>query len=218
MPLNKQLLIEPHYFPCIAYFACLSAHDSVVLEVHEHYAKQSYRNRCQVRTASKVASLSVPVVKAGGKQQMKDVQVDYRDNWLKNHWRTIVSAYGKAPFFNEFAPVFETVLFRKPPLLLDLNKEILTKCLELLGWKRAISVSEQYLEEDVGQSSNGFEDWRNMIHPKEKETLARLYRPMAYPQNFGGEFAPNLSVLDVLFCEGPRAGHIIRQSACLDGS
>ena len=218
MPLNNQLLIEPHYFPCIAYFACLSARDPVVLEAHEHYAKQSYRNRCQVRAANKVVSLSVPVVKSDGKQKMGDVRIDYRDNWLKDHWRTIVSAYGKTPFFGEFAPVFETVLFAKPPLLLDLNKEILTKCLHLLGWQRTISVSEQYLEGDVAQGSNGSQDWRNMIHPKKTATLARIYRPVAYPQNFGGGFAPNLSVLDLLFCEGPIAGHIIRQSACLDGS
>lgn len=216
--MTKHILIEPHYFPCLAYFACLSAHDSVMLEAHQHYAKQSYRNRCQVRTANKVVSLSVPVVKDDGKQKMGEVRIDYRDNWLKDHWRTIVSAYAKAPFFSEFAPVFEAVLFRKPTLLLDLNKDILTNCLQLLGWQRAISVSEQYLEEQETQDNIAFNDWRNVIHPKKTGTLARVYKPVAYPQNFGGAFAPNLSVLDVLFCEGPVAGQIIRQSACLDGS
>lgn len=212
----KPLLIEPHYFPCLAYFSCLWAHGSVVLEIHEHYAKQSYRNRCQVRTANKVANLSVPVIKTGGKQKMRDVRIDYREDWLKNHWRTMVSAYGKAPFFAEFAPVFEAVLFRRHTFLLDLNMGILTNCLQLLAWNRAVSVSEQYLEESGGQCGD-FSDWRNLIHPKNAGMLARVYKPVVYAQNFGGPFVQNLSVLDALFCEGPRAGQLIRQSAGAGG-
>ena len=207
-PDSKSPQIELHYFPCLAYFACLWPHDTVVIEAHENYIKQTYRNRCSIRTANKVVSLSVPVVKGNTKQLIRDIQIDYKENWLKDHWRTIASAYGKAPFFDELAPVFEKILFQKHRFVFDLNLEILTKCLWLLGWTKQLRVSEQYLEETTILTN-----FRNYIHPKKPELWANVYQPVPYLQNFGSDFVPNLSVLDVLFCEGTYASEIIRQSA-----
>ncbi len=96
--LSGPVLIELHYLPCIAYFAYLAHAESVVIEAHEHYVKQSYRNRCQILTASKVVSLSVPVQKGNRTQLIRDLKIDYSQSWLKDHWRTIASAYGKAPY------------------------------------------------------------------------------------------------------------------------
>ncbi|MCU0353777.1 MAG: WbqC family protein [Cytophagales bacterium] len=204
---SGSVLIEAHYFPCLAYFAALQPHSQVVLEAFENYPKKTYRNRCQVLAANKVVSLSVPVTKTGAKQLMKDVRIDYRENWPKDHWRTVVSAYGKAPFFSELAPAFEAIFQKKTPFLLDLNVESLTICLSLLGWSKAISLSEWYLEPSISPT-----DLRDAIHPKQPEGWARFYRPVPYPQNFGEQFVSNLSVLDVLFCQGPYAGQIIAQS------
>ncbi len=210
-PDGKSPRIELHYFPCLAYFACLLPYTTVVLEAHENYIKQTYRNRCSILTANKIVSLSVPVVKGNTKQKTKDIQIDYKENWLKDHWRTIASAYGKAPFFSELAPIFESVLYRKYRFLFDLNQEILTKCLYLLGWKKQISVSEQYLEEGITPA-----DYRNRIHPKKTEVWSDVYQPVPYFQNFGNDFVPNLSILDVLFCEGTYASEIIRRSAVIN--
>ncbi len=207
-PDSKPPQIELHYFPCLAYFACLWPHQIIVLEAHENYTKQSYRNRCRIRTANKVVSLSVPVVKGNTKQKAKDIRINYQENWLKDHWRTITSAYGKAPFFGELGFVFETVLFKKHQFLFDLNLDILTNCLHVLGWKKQIIVSEQYLEETSTSA-----DYRNRIHPKKPELWTEVYQPIPYLQNFGDDFVPNLSVLDVLFCKGRYASEVIRQSA-----
>ena len=93
------LLLDFHYLPCIAYFSCINRYHHLILEVHENYEKQSYRNRCYILSANKVLPLSVPVHRGKGKKPTKDIRIDYSQKWVNNHWRAIKSAYGKAPFF-----------------------------------------------------------------------------------------------------------------------
>jgi len=203
-------LIELHYFPCLAYFTCLWPYKTILLEAHENYIKQSYRNRCYIRTANKVANLSVPVMSGNTKQNIREVRIDYRENWLKDHWRTIASGYGKAPFFSELAPFFENILFKKHRFLFDLNLEILTMCLRLLGHHKNILLSEQYLEPGIAQP-----DYRNRIQAKKTDSLSGIYQSVVYQQNFGHDFVPNLSILDILFCEGLYAANIISHSVVI---
>ncbi len=202
------LLIELHYLPCIQYFTHLLTYEKVVLEAAEHYPKQTYRNRCRVRTAQKVNTLSVPVSKGPGKALTRDVKIDYHQPWLKDHWRTIASAYGKAPFFPDYAPFFEKTLFKKYTFLFDLNLELLTNCLFLLGIKKNIAITTGYQE----VAPEGVKDLRNAV-TLEKEGIAESFHPFVnYRQVFGNEFAPNLSIADLLFCQGPAAASIIRRS------
>ncbi|MDJ1470597.1 WbqC family protein [Cytophagaceae bacterium DM2B3-1] len=208
LPDSKSAYIELHYFPCLAYFACISSYESILLESAENYTKQSYRNRCNIRTANKVANLSVPVVKGNTKQRIKDIHIDYSENWIKDHWRTIASGYGKAPFFSELAPVFERILHKKHTFLFDLNLEILTNCLRILRWKKEIRLSNEYFK-----GSEVPNDFRDRIHPKKTELLTDLYKVVPYTQNFGSDFVPNLSILDILFCEGIYASDLICQSS-----
>lgn len=204
----SSVLIELQYLPCLEYVACLLKYDTVYLEQHEFYEKQSYRNRFCILTANKVAILSVPVVKGNHKQRITDVQIDYSQNWVKDHWRTIASAYGKSPFFDHFAPYLEQIFAKQHRFLFDLNIELLTKCLNLLDAGIKINFTSTYQK----YAENGQIDLRSAIHPKKDFTQNHEYQPIPYLQNFGSNFVPNLSILDALFCEGKQALHIIRQS------
>jgi hypothetical protein len=201
------MIIDLHYFPCLAYFACISKYDTVSIEAHENYVKQSYRNRCFILTANKVVTLSVPVCKSNRKQTIRDVKIDYQQGWLKDHWRTITSAYGKSPFFEYYSPYFKQVLFKKYKFLFDLNFELLTNCLNLLKLEIKVSQTDTYEKGDICNR----DDYRGVIHWKEGD-LENIYRPLPYQQNFGSNFVPNLSILDVLFCEGNHSLSIIRRS------
>ncbi len=208
---SEELLVDLHYLPCIEYFARLARYKKVVLEGAEHYRKQTYRNRARVLTPQKVFTLSVPVLKAGGRQLIREVKIDHSQGWLRDHWRTVSSSYGKAPFFPDYAPFFEKILFKKHRFLFDLNFDLLTNCLFLVGLKINTDITSVYQP----HSQRGLHDLRDTILPDKKNIIEEKVIFSEYRQVFGNNFASNLTIIDLLFCQGPRALNIIRQSIFL---
>lgn len=203
------VIIDLHYLPCVEYFAKILNSNKVFVEINEHYIKQTYRNRCYVQISNKVQSLTVPVIKGTGKVKIKDVKIEYRQRWQDNHWRTITSAYGNAPFFDFLVCEFHDILYKKYQFLVDLNLDLLTKCLDLLGMgDKQIILTNDYEKQPESQII----DFRNTIGPKKGSTDDHFFRPLPYNQIFGKDFVPNLSVIDLLFCEGSRAKYVISQS------
>ena len=202
------LLIESHYLPCIAYFAAISNHKTIVIERHEHYVKQSYRNRCYINASHGKETLIIPITSKHNKVSITDVRIDYAQKWLNNHWRTIQSAYGKAPFFEYYSDELEQVLFNRQTYLYDLNLDLLTLCLKWLKWDVTIEESLAY-EKTPGQT---IYDLRSVLTPKNEDDTVRVYKPVPYQQVFGNAFADNLSLIDLIFCSGPEAGRIVATS------
>lgn len=197
----NELLIDLHYLPCLDYMAGLLRFERVQLEAAEHYQKQSYRNRCYVLTANKVDCLTVPVLNGAHKQAIRDVRIDNQQSWQDRHWRCLLAAYNKAPFFEYYVPELEPIYRRNWTFLFDLNYELLTLC---LGWLRvhtSIWLTDTYRK----QVEPGVFDARNRLTGKQREQEPLFGRINPYPQNFGREFVPNLSIIDLLFCQGPEA-------------
>ncbi len=194
-------LIDLHYLPSIEYFAEISKHKIVTIEKHEHYVKQSYRSRCHLKSSQGVETLIVPVTTPQNKTVITDVRVDYSQKWLNNHWRTIQSAYGKAPFFEFYADALNKTLFEQHTFLYDLNFELLTLCLNWLKLDISIQESLAY-EKNV---SSGITDLRNVVQAKNHNTLNNFFQVRPYTQVFGNTFANNLSAVDLIFCTGPQA-------------
>ncbi|WPP48693.1 WbqC family protein [Catalinimonas niigatensis] len=206
------VLIELHYLPSIAYFIHLQPFRKIILEVNENYTKQTYRNRCYILTANKVQALSIPVSKDGNKTKLKEISLDYTQRWQNNHWRAIQSAYGKTPFFDFFADYFHDILYRKYKFLIDLNVDLLTKCLELLNWHdKEITLTSSYVKATESQ----WVDFRGIIDIKSMPPNDKIEGYTKYNQIFGKNFVSNLSVIDLLFCEGPNANMILGQSSLI---
>jgi len=205
----KTVLIEAHYLPSIAYFVAIHKAQEIILEKHEYFVKQSYRNRCYLQTSQGTASLIVPVTDKQGKAPISDVRIDYDQKWLNNHWRTIRSAYAKAPFYEHYADDLEKVLFRKHAFLFDLNQALLSMCLGWLRWSLPVKESLAYTK----SYESTVIDLRSVINPKKTDFLADLYRPVPYSQVFGNPFAGNMSLIDLIFCEGPQAAAIVQASS-----
>ena len=201
------LTIELQYFPCIRYFSIFLSQDGpVALEQHEYFVKQTYRNRCKILTANGVDVLSVPVLAGNSKTLIRDIRIDYNQKWINRHWRAIQSAYGKAPFFEYYADGFRDILLSKQTFLFDLNLSLLTLCLENLQIEKTLMFTDEYIK----YFDNPADELRSVIHPK-KNTFTRInYVPVAYSQVFGSKFVNDLSILDLLFCEGPSAYQIIK--------
>lgn len=202
------LLIELHYLPCLEYFCALLQFDSIELEKFEHYEKQSYRNRSYINTSQGTEMMIVPLTAKHGKTIIKDVRIDYSQKWQKNHWRTIESAYRKAPYFEYYSDDLKSILFNHHDFLFDLNMELLSFCLKNIRFHPPVSASVSYEKKTSPQVF----DLRSQINPKKPAFGRNLYKPVSYHQVFGSGFVENLSLIDLLFCEGPRAASLLLAS------
>lgn len=203
-----KVILETQYLPSVAYFTLLANVDVVYLEAHELFEKQTFRNRCEILGANGVQRLTVPVHSANSKIRIQKLIIDHQQKWVNNHWRSIQSAYGKAPFFDYYAEYLQPELFKPKESLFDLNLSLLTLCLKLINLPIKINLTEKY---ELKPSEDIF-DGRSMVHPKKSLETLTWFRPTAYYQIFGKNFVPNLSILDLLFCMGPDTLMVLRQS------
>jgi hypothetical protein len=208
---TQSVLIDLHYLPSLEFFSYILSYDEVILESKEYYTKQSYRNRCYVLGANKIEMLTIPILDGNKKTLIKDVKIDNNQRWQLIHWRTIKAAYGKSPFFEYYSDYFEGVFEKKHEFLWEFNFNMLTICLKLLRLNKTISQTESY-EKSYGSI---IFDARGQIIPKNIQECTDLYKPVVYQQNFGNEFVPNLSILDLLFCRGNQATEILKKSSLI---
>ncbi|MFD2203460.1 WbqC family protein [Shivajiella indica] len=200
------IFTELFYLPSLEYFTAILGHEEVFLDSGERYQKQTYRNRTRIRMANKIETLSVPVLGGNKKVAYKDIKIDYSQKWKNVHLRGIISAYGKAPFFEYFFPYLDRVYGKNLTYLFDLNFELLTVCLRLLQLNVRLTISN-----DNGQIGPK-EDIRGILDAKQSFSERSFYNPQPYIQLFGVDFAPDLSVVDLLFCEGNEAKNILQAS------
>lgn len=184
------------------------ADEQPVIEIYETYHKQTYRNRCRVMTANGVEHLSVPVIKVNGNHTMtKDMAISYVEPWQQVHRRCLESAYKAAPYFDHYydylKPVFETRFER----LIDLNDAALQAVMKALKIHKELVHTTDYVRQgDVPEEC----DLREAFSPKrlaEPGTLPEYYQ--VFSAKF--PFAPDLSILDLLFNEGPETASFIAQ-------
>ena len=206
------LTIELHYLPSVAYFTYLSAFDKVIIDLGNPFIKQSYRNRCRINGANKIEDLIIPVLKIKDNNSFSMVEIDYTQKWLNNHLRSLQSAYGKAPFFEYYSEDIFDVYRQKPRLLSELNRSLLTKCLEMLDLQIVVEFSDDFNK----SAQKEVYDAKNVIHPKKSLEDDPIFQPKKYLQVFGKDFEVNLSVIDLIFCEGPGALEILKNSAVTD--
>jgi hypothetical protein len=205
------VLSELHYLPSIPFFQQLLTADSLLLDAHEHYHKQTYRNRCLVLTAQGPQPLTVPVLDGNRSEKIRtsEIEIDYRQNWPHRHFRTLQTAYNASPYFGYYADYLQDIYAQKYVRLWDLNLAMLHLLLRCLRWPLPIAFTTEYLAPaGSSPSTQPFTDQRDVLTPKigprSAEPDSTSQRP--YPQVFGPGFVSGLSVLDLLFMQGPAAG------------
>ena len=205
LPDFRVSVVELQYFPSIPYFALMAGSRKVLFETQENFIKQTFRNRCRILTANGVEDLVIPLRKPYQHIPITEIQIDNRQNWAGRHWKAIQSAYGKAPWFFQYKDTIMEMLESDKQLLAEFNLKIIDTCLKLLGMDVNTGFTDRYDK----QLPDNFTDFRSLIHPKKKTTDLSWYKPIKYVQNFGPEFVPSLSVIDLIFSEGPQAYNLL---------
>jgi len=209
--MQNSVILSTAYLAPIQYFSKLLKYDNSIIELHENYVKQSYRNRCNIYGANGLQTLSIPIKKdTKPKTLITNIKISYEKNWQKNHWKAIKSAYGSSPFFEFFIDDFAKFYNTKYNFLIDFNNEIQQVVLNLLEIDTNITYTKSFNE------NYDIKDFRETINPKR-----RLSKPddeftnVEYYQVFAEKhgFIPNLSIIDLLFNEGTNALEILKKSS-----
>lgn len=197
------IVLPSTYLGSVEYFAHLAQHgEECVVDIHEHYIKRSERNRAQIMTANGVMSLSVHVVNANRpRTPMHKVRIDYSKRWQHQHWVAILSAYRSSPYFEHYAPYFESFYNRQFDSLVEFNTALTKLLMRLLGIEGELHLSEEYVAATEGDVD---------LRIKKRESL---FDSPHYFQLFSDRFSfeANLSVIDLLFAEGPASIDLLRR-------
>ena len=186
------------------FYSCLLKADQISIDVHENYVKQSYRNRCEIYGANGKLALIIPITRSSS-TPMKEVKIDYDQNWQKIHWKSLESSYRSSPYFEFYEDKFIHLYEQKNiHYLVDFNMELLNIFLKLLDLDIELSYTDSYEKEIKNKL-----DLRSLIHPK--MGTSQYYNENKYNQVFEEKmsFIPNLSIYDLVFNEGPAAVNIL---------
>jgi hypothetical protein len=191
--LNNPLLPTAYFGP-ISYYAILLQHPNCTIELHEHFVKQSIRNRCNIYGANGTLQLTIPKQRKGSnKTIIKEIQISYKQDWQKQHWTAIQSAYNSSPYFEYYKDELQPLFEEKEEYLTSFNNKLQIVLLSILQEGEKIKTTTEYLHQ------GDFSDLRNYNWKIEKQEK--------YDQVFMEKqgFIPNLSILDLLFNLGPES-------------
>ena len=191
--LNNPLLPTAYLAP-ISYYAILLQDPNCRIELHEHFIKQSIRNRCNIYGANGKLRLSIPKQRKGSsKTIIENLKISYRNNWQKQHWNAIESAYNSSPFFEYYKDELKPFFEEKEEYLVNFNSKLQNAILSMLQQENIIKNTTKYL------NKGDFFDLRNYTW--------KLKNQEKYDQVFMEKqgFIPNLSILDLLFNLGPES-------------
>lgn len=191
-------LFLPTYFSPISQYMAIAKSEEVLFEVEDNYQKQTYRNRCYIYGPNGKQLLNIPVKHISGlqKKKTKDTLVDNSSPWQSQHLKSIQIAYRNSPFFEFYEDDLLPILTKEYKYLLDLNINT------FLFITDALQINQQYkkTKEYQGSSKN---DFRYLANAKQELGINFDRYIQMFDDKFG--FIDNLSILDLLFMEGPNA-------------
>ncbi len=197
-------LFLPTYFPSISNFAAMAQAEGITFEVHDHFQKQTNRNRTFIYSPNGIQLLNIPIKHSNERHQTaQDVKIEWAFNWQKQHFKSLEAAYRTSPFFEYYEDKFMPLFIDKPTFLLDLNFRALELVVECLGMPFQYETTEEYFH-----ARTDIKDFRVLANGKKDQTVVTEYTQV-FADKHG--FISNLSVLDLLFNEGRFALDYLKQ-------
>lgn len=201
----RTALLQTTCFGPVQWYQKLYRYDRTLIEQHDSYQKQTYRNRYVIATANGLQTLTVPVEQQTDGREVKDLRVSDHNQWRRVHWNALQSAYSESPFFEYYADDLRPLYEQRIDRLVDFNEEARQTVCRLLDIQPSVAYTSSYEAADAPASVSSdhevLDDFRGVIHAKHPLPDAD-FQPCRYWQVFEQRhgFQPNLSILDLLFC------------------
>jgi hypothetical protein len=227
--MKKVAILQSNYIPWKGYFDLIAAVDEFILYDDMQYTRRDWRNRNQIKVPYGLQWLTVPV-RGKGKynQKIRDTDIDGLD-WASQHWKTLVQNYRRAPHFSEISEWLEPLyLANEYTNISYLNRSFIEAICSYLGIETKISNSCDYILIDgkserladlclqvgggeyiSGPAAKDYIDERVFVDMDIKLTWFNYNGYLEYPQLWG-EFAHNVTILDLLFNAGKESPRYMR--------
>lgn len=203
-----KLLIDYQYFGTVNYYKMLFQFKHIEFEEYEYYQKGSFRNRSIIPGANGLISLSVPLQNGRDQRALfRDIKIAYKDNWVLQHSRALDACYMRAPFYEFYRDSLFSILNNQEEYLMNLDKQLIIWTLKMMKAPIKISANSSFQKQVDATSTDG----RNLFMPNK---VAPPNTMVPYAQVFEDRigFKPNMSILDLLFCNGPSAIGLLKDN------
>ncbi|MBW2961148.1 WbqC family protein [Mesonia aestuariivivens] len=197
----NSIVVHPAYFGSIFQFCHIIKADQLIFENEDNYQKQTYRNRQYIYGANGKLLLNIPIKHTRnkkGRQKYKEVKIEQEFNWQTIHWRSLEAAYRTSPFFEFYEDELIHLYEKKYKFLLDFNHDCYHTIADCLQLDIPVLTTEQYFEP---KNEENWTDKRYLINAKAKYNFTLEKYTQVFEKKCG--FISNLSILDLLFNEGP---------------
>ena len=197
------ILIHPNYFPNIHQFSQIIKANNILFEVSDNYQKQTFRNRTYIYGANGKLGLFIPVIHTHNNRELfKDVKISYESNWMDLHLKSLQSAYRSSPYFEYFEDDFIKLYSEKEKFLADFNIKCIRLISNLLDLNLNFKISNEYIEK-----TNDIIDLRDLSNARKEKKIDTPKYIQVFESKHG--YINNLSILDLIFSEGPNSASII---------
>lgn len=213
---------QPNYLPWLGFFDKMSRSDVFIIEDNVQFEQQGFTNRNRIKTTHGARWFTVPKEHVGRPTLINEVRIANKTepDWAKRHWLTLKCNYGGAPFWKKYCDFFEDTYKREWVMLIDLNMHLIKEMMRFFGIDRPLKMasslgvsgrkSELVLAQckAVGATEQlagiGARDYLDVKRFEEEgiKLIFQDFQHPVYPQLHGGNFLPNLSAIDYLFCVG----------------
>jgi len=188
----------PTYFSPISQIGKIYQSDHLEFEVCDNFQKQTYRNRCYIYGANGKQLLNIPVTspKKEGRKKTRDILVEENSNWQDQHYKSLKIAYSSSPFFEFYEDDLIPIFNKNYKYLLDVNIDTFQFINDALDLQKEYTLTQTYKDQE-------YQDFRNLASVKSHPTCSIESYIQIFDDKFG--FLRNLSILDLLFMEGPNS-------------
>ena len=198
--IEKGAVLPMFYLPPVEYFVQLNTYKpGIMIEREEHFPKQTYRNRANICSPDGVLALTVPVIKGSKNHtKIKDVKISYDFGWQRLHWLSLQACYRRSAYFEFYEDEFSVFYDKKYDYLFDYNEQLLQFILKAMKIRLAIHFTDTY---ELRYSN--LVDLRDSITPKTESGFNQKPYFQVFEERTG--FQKNMSIVDLLFNQGPQA-------------
>jgi|TARA_Y100001949_G_C15985178_1_gene330265 hypothetical protein len=219
----RLVIHQPNFLPYVGFFHKLSLADTFVMMDNTQYDKK-FTNRNKIKIPDGWSWLTVPINKEHKFLPNKLVEINNKENWKEMHWKKITRSYTNSKFFKKnYKSFFEEVYNKEWKFLFELNSELLRQIIDWLGLKiqiikeselningnsteRLVNVCKELGAETYVSGVGGKEYMNEKLFQKNNIKIEyQKFQCPTYTQIFGGDFIPNLSIIDLLFNNGSKS-------------